>query len=59
MIITVIDLLYVFLEFKEVVRKRTFRSMGVKIKYIFQEIAILIFLLALTIFGVGTGKAFR
>lgn len=58
-IITAIDLAYVIYEFREIVKRRIFRSVGVKIKYIFQEVAIIFFLVVLTIFAIGRGEKFR
>lgn len=52
-LITAIDLIYIIYEFREIVQRRTFRTMGIKIKYIFQELAILVFLIVLTIFAIG------
>ena len=54
-----IDLIYVIVEFREIVQRRTFRTLGIKIKYIFQEMAILVFLIVLTIFAIGRNDKFR
>ena len=52
-LITAIDLAYVIFEFREIVQRRTFRTLGIKIKYIFQEVAILVFLIVMTILAIG------
>ena len=57
--ITIIDLVYVIIIFREIKGKRVFKSVGVKIKYVFQEIAILAFLVVLSVFGVVTSQEFR
>lgn len=57
--ITIVDIIYILLVFKEITGRRTFSSIGVKIKHIFQEIAILIFLVVLTVFAIVTSSEFR
>lgn len=57
--ITLVDLIYFIIIFREQGSRRTFKSLGVKLKYIFQEVAILTFLVVLTIFGIFKSQEFR
>lgn len=57
--ITLIDLLYFIAIYKDIFKRRTFESLGVKIKYVFQEVAILTFLTVLSIFAIFDSKEFR
>lgn len=57
--ITLVDIIYFIIIIKEKASQRTFKSLGVKLKYLFQEAAILTFLIVLTIFGLFKSQQFR
>lgn len=57
--IAVIDFIYVTIIYKENIAKRTFASLGVKIKYVVQELSILTFLVVLSIFAVIDTDGFK
>lgn len=58
-LITVIDLIYVTIIYKENISKRTFASLGVKIKYVIQELSILTFLVVLSLFATIDTEGFK
>ena len=57
--ITFIDLIYFISVRKDIFGKETFESFGIKLKYIFQEVAILTFLVVLTVFAIFGSNEFR
>lgn len=54
-----IDVVYFILISREIAKKRTFKSLGVKLKVMFQEVAILTFLVVLTAFAIFKSQQFR
>lgn len=58
-LIMFIQLVYVMAIYKENYRFRIYKSLGMKIKYVLQEIAIVIFLVILTIFTAVKSESFR
>ena len=56
---TIVDIIYLYLVFKEMRAKRIFKNLGTRIQYVCQEIAILIFLIVLSVFALVSSSEFK
>jgi hypothetical protein len=54
-----VDAVYLAFAFKDIRHRRVFKNFGVRLKYIFQEIAILVFLLVIAIFSYLQNTEFK
>lgn len=58
-LITIVDIVYLCFMMTEQAKKRVLKNFGLKLKYVFQEIAILVFLISLSIFSLTQKTNFK